>query len=118
MRSWPDALGDIPIACIGVRLDPSAGSPCARAVDRVDVKYGPFERSAPEDVPRAKPAPHANGTLRQRPNLTTPQPSSRGRRPSARAHTEICRPEKTVPHIHALHGARARPQPALRSSRV
>src|SRR6186713_2329144 len=60
-------------------------STCARAVERVDVRYGPFERSAPEDVPRAKPAPHANGTLRHRHKLTAPQPSSRGRRPPDRA---------------------------------
>ena len=60
-------------------------SPCARAVERVDVRYGPFERSAPEDVPRAKPALHANGTLRQRSKLTAPKSSSRGRRPPDRA---------------------------------
>ena len=43
-------------------------STCARAVERADVRYGPFERSAPEDVPSCEA-----GSLRQWDSSQAPQ---------------------------------------------
>jgi hypothetical protein len=85
-------------------------SPCGRAVERVDVRYGPFERSAPEHFSARSRLPARSGLFDPATNsLLHNHLRAAGGHPIALT-IAICRPEKTVPHIRAIHGAPA-PRP-------